>query len=67
MKGNLLTTHEVGHELKRFYPALKNVALKGTEADAVIPCLSASLAYFRFSGSIDLPTQFMEAELDYFG
>lgn len=67
IKGNLLTTHEVGHELKRLYPALKNVILKATEADAVIPSLSASLAYFRYSGSIDLPTQFMEAELDYFG
>ena len=67
MKGNLLTTHEVGHELRRLYPALKNVVLRATEADAVIPSLSASLAYFRYSGSIDLPTQFMEAELDYFG
>lgn len=66
-KDNLLTTHEVGHELKRFYPALKNVVLKAREADAVIPSLSASLAYFRYSGSIDLPTQFMEAELDYLG
>lgn len=67
MKGNLLTTHEVGHELKTLYPALMNVVLKATEADAVIPSLSASLAYFRYYGSIDLPTQFMEAELDYFG
>lgn len=67
IKGNLLTTHEVGHELKRLYPALKNVVLRATEADAVVPSLSASLAYFRYSGSIDLPTQFMEAELDYFG
>ena len=67
IQGNLLTTHEVGHQLKRCYPALKNIVLKATEADAVIPSLSASLSYFRYSGSIDLPTQFMEAELDYFG
>ena len=57
ISGNLLTTHEVGHQLRKCYPSLKNVVLKGIEADAVIPSLSASLEYFRYSGSIDLPTQ----------
>lgn len=41
--------------------------LKSTEADANIPSLSASLEYYKYSGFTDLPTQFMEAELDYFG
>ena len=41
--------------------------LKATEADAHIPSLSASLEYVKYPGSTDLLTQFMEAELDYFG
>ncbi|MCJ1402196.1 hypothetical protein MMC11_005416 [Xylographa trunciseda] len=65
--GNLLTVHEVGHELLKCYPSLKNVVLKAVEADAHVPSLSASLSYFRYSGDVNLPTQFMEAELDYFG
>ncbi|MCJ1471366.1 hypothetical protein MMC13_000005 [Lambiella insularis] len=67
LRGSLLTAHEVGHQLLRCYPALKNVVLKAVEADAHIPSLSASWSYYRYSGSVDLPTQFMEAELDYFG
>lgn len=43
------------------------MVLKAVEADAHIPALSASWSYYRYSGSVDLPTQFMEAELDYFG
>lgn len=31
------------------------------------PTLSASLEYFKYCGGKHLPTQFMEAELDYFG
>ena len=49
------------------YPALKSIVLKATEWDAVIPSLSASLEYLKYCGSTALPTQFMEAELDYFG
>ena len=64
---DLLSNREIGSELEKLYPVLKTVVLRGTEADAVIPSLSASLEYLKYSGSTDLPTQFMEAEMDYFG
>lgn len=31
------------------------------------PALSASLEYYKYCAGIHLPSQFMEAELDYFG
>ena len=65
--GNLVCNRHVAEYLTKYYPALKKVVLKATEADANIPSLSASLEYVKYSGSTDLPTQFMEAELDYFG
>ncbi len=64
---DLLSNKEIGDELGKAWPSLKNVVLKSIEADAYIPSLSASLEYYKYSGSTDLPTQFMEAELDYFG
>ena len=64
---NLMTNPKVANELKACYPALKNVVLRATEVDAHLPSLSASLEYLKYSSSTDLPTQFMEAELDYFG
>ena len=33
----------------------------------VSPALSASLEYFKYCAGKHLPSQFMEAELDYFG
>ncbi|EXJ86035.1 hypothetical protein A1O1_06404 [Capronia coronata CBS 617.96] len=64
---NLLANQELGDELNKCFPPLKNVVLKSLEADAYIPSLSATLEYYKYSGSTELPTQFMEAELDYFG
>ena len=64
---NLLTHPKIANELKNCYLPLKNVVLRATEVDAHIPSLSASLEYLKYSSSTDLPTQFMEAELDYFG
>lgn len=64
---DLLSNKEIGDELGTAFPALKNVVIKAIEADAYVPSLSASLEYYKYSGSTDLPTQFMEAELDYFG
>ncbi|ETI22152.1 6-phosphogluconate dehydrogenase (decarboxylating) [Cladophialophora carrionii CBS 160.54] len=57
----------VAQALQENYPALKKVVLKGTEWDAMIPSLSASLEYLKYDGSTALPTQFMEAEMDFFG
>ena len=64
---DLLRNREIGQELEKAYPSLKKVVLKSVEADAYVPSLSASLEYYKYSGSTDLPTQFLEAELDYFG
>ncbi|KAK4943590.1 hypothetical protein LTR10_016885 [Elasticomyces elasticus] len=63
----LLANHEIASELTKAYTPLKNVVLKAIEADAYVPALSASLEYYKYSSSTLLPTQFMEAELDYFG
>ena len=41
--------------------------MKGTIGNAVIPALSATLEYLKYEGNVNLPTQFYEAELDYFG
>lgn len=64
---DILSNHEIGDELHQHYPALKNVVLKAMEADQVVPALSQSLEFWKYSSSTELPTQFMEAELDYFG
>jgi 6-phosphogluconate dehydrogenase len=64
---DFLSNAEIGRELGQAFPALKNVVLKSIEADAYVPSLSATLEYYKYSSSTDLPTQFMEAQLDFFG
>jgi 6-phosphogluconate dehydrogenase len=64
---NMKLLKPVSQALQAHYPALKNIVLKGTEWDAVIPSLSSSLEYLKYAGSTALPTQFMEAEMDFFG
>lgn len=64
---DLLDHHEIGGSLMENYSALKKVVLMAMEVDAPVPSLSASLEYLKYTGSTELPTQFMEAELDYFG
>jgi 6-phosphogluconate dehydrogenase len=66
-KTDLLEHSSITNELVDSYSAIKNVVLKCTEADCYIPSISASLEYFKYSSSTELPTQFMEAELDFFG
>lgn len=64
---NPLYDPSVAKDLKRCYPSLKKVVLAATEADQVIPALSATLEYLKIQTSTDLPTSFYEAQLDYFG
>lgn len=64
---NLFYNARVARELKDGFASLRRVILKGTESDAVIPSLSATLEYVKFSANKHLPTKFYEAELDYFG
>ena len=62
-----LCGEEIAQEVKRCWPSLKQIVLKGVEVDAHVPCLSATLEYLKYSGSTDLPTNFTEAQLDCFG
>ena len=64
---NLLYDPKIVNELKRGFEPLKRIVLKATDANAVIPSISATLEYLKYIGNLDLPTQFYEAELDYFG
>ncbi|KAI5846113.1 6-phosphogluconate dehydrogenase C-terminal domain-like protein [Tricharina praecox] len=64
---NLLTSKTVVEEVKKTFPALKRTVARGLEWDAHMPSLSASMEYLKYCGGKQLPTQFMEAQLDYFG
>lgn len=64
---DLLGHITIGRELQKTLPSLKRVVLEALQADAYIPALTASLEYYKYSGSTDLPTSFQEAQLDYFG
>ncbi|KAL9047779.1 MAG: hypothetical protein Q9162_007952 [Coniocarpon cinnabarinum] len=55
-------------ELRKCYQSLKQVVVLATENDYVVPALSATLEWLKYSSiPQDLPTQFQEAQLDYFG
>ncbi|KAF8250386.1 6-phosphogluconate dehydrogenase C-terminal domain-like protein [Wilcoxina mikolae CBS 423.85] len=64
---NVLTHKTVADEIQRTFPALKRTVRRGLEWDAHMPSLSASMEYLKYCGARQLPTQFMEAQLDYFG
>lgn len=65
--GNLLAHPLIAGELTKTYPGLKSVVLAGMTADLNVPSLSATLEYCKYSGYTDMPTSFMEAQLDFFG
>ncbi|KAK4160326.1 6-phosphogluconate dehydrogenase [Cladorrhinum sp. PSN259] len=64
---DLLSNPEISGELHRCFSYVKMVVLKSIEADMFIPAISQTLEYYKYSTSANLPTQFMEAQLDYFG
>ncbi|EON66153.1 6-phosphogluconate dehydrogenase [Coniosporium apollinis CBS 100218] len=64
---NMKLIDEVSADLHKNYEPLKKVVLKGTEWDNYVPSLSASLEYLKYEGGTMLATQFMEAEMDFFG
>ncbi|KKY14827.1 putative 6-phosphogluconate dehydrogenase [Diplodia seriata] len=64
---NLLFQPTVMAELKECFAALRDVVVKATLADHVVPALAASLEYVKYQTSTELPTSFAEAQLDYFG
>ena len=62
-----LAGREISKELRRCLPALKKVVIAGVEYNAHLPCLGASLEYLKYMACTELPTSFMEAQLDAFG
>lgn len=64
---NMKLIDEVASVLHDNFQPLKEVVLKATEWDCCVPSLSASLEYIKYEGGAMLLTQFMEAEMDYFG
>jgi 6-phosphogluconate dehydrogenase len=65
---DLLSSPKIEKEFAKTYPSLKNVMIKSLEADAVVPTLAATLEYLKYmTTKKDLPSVFVEAELDYFG
>jgi 6-phosphogluconate dehydrogenase len=64
---NMKMIDEVASELDRNYEPLKAICQIGTDWDAYLPSLSASLEYLKYCVGTSLPTQFMEAEMDFFG
>jgi 6-phosphogluconate dehydrogenase len=64
---NMKLIDEVSSELGANFEALKEITLKGVEWDNYVPAISASLEYMKYVGGGRLATQFMEAEMDFFG
>lgn len=64
---NMKFLDRVGQELQQNYAAIKDVVIAGTSFDQYLPAISSTLEYMKYVGGTKLPTQFMEAEMDYFG
>lgn len=64
---NLLFQKTVMADIKPCVAPLRDLVVKATAADHVIPALSATLEYIKYQTSTDLPMSFAEAQLDYFG
>ena len=57
----------MAQEMKWMFGSLKSVVGLGIELNAIVPSLSATLDYMKVMTAMQLPTQFYEAQLDYFG
>lgn len=64
---NLMSNAELAKKLASLLPSVKRSVIAALEADMVVPTMSQSLEYYKYSTSVELPTQLTEAELDYFG
>jgi 6-phosphogluconate dehydrogenase len=64
---NMKFVDEVSSELHRNFDDLKAIIIEGTQFDQYMPALSATLEYLKYEGGLELPTKFMEAQMDYFG
>ncbi|KKY20263.1 putative 6-phosphogluconate decarboxylating [Diplodia seriata] len=64
---NIKLIDEVSSDLQKSFGPLKDIVLKGIQWDNYVPALSATLEYLKYVGGGMLATQFMEAEMDFFG
>lgn len=64
---NILLCKSIAAEIEKYYSKLKRIVLVAIEYGAHVPVLTASLEYYKYMSNTELPTTFMEAELDYFG
>lgn len=64
---NIKFVDQVARELQQSYHALKEIVVEGTKSDLYLPAISSTLEYLKYVGRTMLPTEFMEAEMDYFG
>ncbi|KAL3436983.1 6-phosphogluconate dehydrogenase [Aspergillus tetrazonus] len=64
---NMKYIDTVAQELHRTYPSLKEIVMAATDSDHYIPAISATLEYLKYEGGTNLPTKFMEAQMDFFG
>ena len=64
---DLLREPQITKELQSNFDSLKNIVSMGIETNAIIPSLSATLEYLKYTTSVNLPTQFCEAQMDFFG
>lgn len=66
-KNLLQSISEVAKELAGTYQAVKKLYSFAIEADAVAPAIGATLEWMKAVSGKNLPTDFEEMELDYFG
>ncbi|KAL8798813.1 MAG: hypothetical protein Q9182_006357 [Xanthomendoza sp. 2 TL-2023] len=64
---DLLHHKRVTAELNTAFPALKEIVAQAVQHNAIVPSLSATLEFLKYSTNTVLPTQFYEAQMDYFG
>lgn len=64
---DLLHWGRMAEEMNGTFPSLKRIVALGVELNAIIPSLGATLDYMKIMTDTQLPTQFYEAQLDYFG
>ncbi|KAH9838914.1 hypothetical protein Tdes44962_MAKER01765 [Teratosphaeria destructans] len=64
---NPLFEADVARDLKKGFSHLKKVVVEAVSGDHVVPALSATLEWLKYQTSTELPTNFYEAQLDYFG
>jgi len=64
---NMKLIKEVAEDLKLSYEPIKRIVQIGVDIDAIIPAFAATLDYLKIVGCTSLPTQFMEAQMDFFG